>query len=297
MSSPHYPIRTVARLTGLSVDTLRAWERRYQAVVPERGDRGRVYTDRHIERLRLLAALVDRGHAIGSIARLSDAALRKLQRGSQDAPPASTSAAPGLDLEPLFRAMKHYDLPTIDAQLSRYALLLPPNELVFSVVLPTLREIGVRWQAGAINPAQEHLVSGVVRGVLGALLRSMPRHAKVTRVVFATPAGDRHELGLLCGAVLAAAHGYGVIYLGPDLPAVNIADAVQESGAKILVLACTADASAPESDLRALRRLAGRVSIWVGGARAEDLHSAIGASTRYVANLEELDRLWSDYAA
>src|SRR5262245_46230395 len=73
-----YPIRTVARLTGLSVDTLRAWERRYQAVVPDRGERGRVYTDRHVTRLRRLAALVATGQSIGSIATMSDAALARL---------------------------------------------------------------------------------------------------------------------------------------------------------------------------------------------------------------------------
>jgi methanogenic corrinoid protein MtbC1 len=159
-----------------------------------------------------------------------------------------------------------------------------------------LREIGVRWRAGTINPAQEHLVSGVIRGVLGALLRSMPRLPKVTRVVFATPEGDRHELGLLCGAVLAASHGYSVIYLGPDLPASDIAAAVRDADARILVLAGTVDGSTPESDRRALRRLAGRVTIWVGGGRADDLLAAIGSSARHVASLEELDRLWSRHA-
>jgi len=297
MASPHYPIRTVARMTGLSVDTLRAWERRYQAVVPERTDRGRVYTDRHVERLRLLAALVEHGHSIGTIAGLTDAALRRLQHGSQDAELASASTPASLDLEPLYRAMKQYDLPAIDAQLSRYALLLAPGELIFEVVMPMLREIGLRWEAGSINPAQEHLVSGVIRGVLGTLLRSMPRLPRTTRVVFATPAGDRHELGLLCGAVLAAAAGYGVVYLGPDLPAADIADAVRETGAKILVLAATIDGGTPESDLRALRRLAGRVHIWIGGARADDLHAAIGSSARQIDNLEALDRLWAHHAA
>ena len=78
-----FPIRAVARMTGLSVDTLRAWERRYQAVVPERGDRGRVYTERQIDRLRHLAALVANGHSIGSIAELPDAALRTLRSSGE----------------------------------------------------------------------------------------------------------------------------------------------------------------------------------------------------------------------
>ena len=73
-----YPIRAVAKITGLSLDTLRAWERRYKAVVPERSERGRQYGLEHIERLLLLNQLVQKGHAIGGIASRSDEELRGL---------------------------------------------------------------------------------------------------------------------------------------------------------------------------------------------------------------------------
>lgn len=291
MPAGHYPIRAVSRMTGLSLDTLRAWERRYQVVVPERDERGRVYTDRHVARLRQLAALVERGHAIGSIATLSDAALRRLTPGRTEA---AASAGLALDLEPLLRSVKHYDLPAIETELNRHALMLPPTELIFGVVLPVLRELGTRWESGNINPAQEHLVSSVIRGMLGGLLRAMPRPARATRIVFAAPEGERHELGLLCGAVLAAVGGYAVIYLGPDLPAADIAHAVRESGARILVLSATVRANG--ADFGTLRRLPDAITIWVGGARAEQLRSAIGSRARKVGSLEDLRRLCDHHA-
>ena len=77
MTKIRYPIRAVAKLTGLSLDTLRAWERRYQAVIPERGRRGRLYTEHDLERLHLLREVVSRGHAIGQVARLGDQDLRQ----------------------------------------------------------------------------------------------------------------------------------------------------------------------------------------------------------------------------
>jgi len=67
-----YPIRVIARLTGIPVDTLRAWERRYRAVEPARDERGRLYDDDDLQRLKLLARLVERGHAIGRIANLPE---------------------------------------------------------------------------------------------------------------------------------------------------------------------------------------------------------------------------------
>ena len=102
-AAAQFPIRAVARMTGLSVDTLRAWERRYQAVVPDRGDRGRVYTDRDVERLKLLAGLVANGHAIGSIAAKSDTALLRLRAGGEDAAVAARGGARARDQGALAR--------------------------------------------------------------------------------------------------------------------------------------------------------------------------------------------------
>ena len=92
MSSAHvvqYPIRAAASLTGLSIDTLRAWERRYQAVTPNRGKRGRAYGEGHIRRLILLRDAVVRGHAIGQVAGLEDGELEKLLLGPATIAPAS----------------------------------------------------------------------------------------------------------------------------------------------------------------------------------------------------------------
>ena len=68
----HYPIRAVSRLTGIGIDTLRAWERRHRAITPVRDDRGRMYTEANIARLRLLRGAVEHGHSIGRLAGLSD---------------------------------------------------------------------------------------------------------------------------------------------------------------------------------------------------------------------------------
>jgi MerR family transcriptional regulator, light-induced transcriptional regulator len=107
MKPPGYPIRAVAKITGLSLDTLRAWERRYKAVVPERSHRGRQYGSEQIERLLLLSRLVGKGHAIGGIAALEDADLQKLL---DDQPRSSTQQispdAPGV-IAPILAAIGH----------------------------------------------------------------------------------------------------------------------------------------------------------------------------------------------
>jgi DNA-binding transcriptional MerR regulator len=285
MSTPHYPIRAVARMTGLSLDTLRAWERRYQVVTPQRGDRGRVYDERDVERLKQLARLVDEGHAIGSIARLPPGALSRL--GSDRVADAGRAAMPAVDLAPLLRAMKQYDLPSVEAVLNRHAAVLPPDALIFAVILPMLREIGTRWEAGAIRPAQEHLVSATIRSVLGGLLRTLSAPSGDEPMVFATPAGERHELGLLSAAVLAAHAGRRVTYLGPDVPAGDLVHAVHSLKASTLVLCATMGTATTVRELRALRRLRPEVSVWVGGADRARIRRELGARARMVDTIEQ----------
>lgn len=291
----HYPIRAVSRLTGISVDTLRAWERRHQAVVPVRSERGRVYSERHVERLKLLSALVGGGHSIGSIAGLPDAALRKL-RASVGGKDGAATAPAEVDLAPVRLALSRYDLLALESMLNRHALVLTPPELIFGVVLPTLRDVGAQWQAGAICPAEEHLVSGIIRGLLGGVLRSLPRRAGGTRIVFATPAGELHELGLLSAAVLAAWVGCDAVYLGADLPPAHIAHAVKVSKAGVLVLAGTMSHAKP-FEMQELKRLPAHVSLWTCGAQAGALRDVIGSRARAVDSLEELRGLLDRDAA
>jgi MerR family transcriptional regulator, light-induced transcriptional regulator len=287
--APAYPIRAVARMTGLSLDTLRAWERRYQVVTPLRGDRGRLYDDRDVERLKQLARLVDDGHAIGTIATLPPAAIAKL--GSGTATPEPKASAPAVDVAPLVRAMKHYDLTTVEAALNRHAAVLPADALIFSVVLPVLRETGARWEAGAIRPAQEHLVSGTIRSVLGGLLRTMPPARSDQAMVFATPAGERHELGLLSAAVLAAHAGHHVTYLGPDVPGADMVHAAATLKATSLVLCLTMTNGTTVRELRALRRLRPEVAVWVGGADRGRLRRELGARARPIDTLDRFAAL------
>jgi MerR family transcriptional regulator, light-induced transcriptional regulator len=284
-----YPIRAVAQMTGLSVDTLRAWERRYDAVAPGRNDRGRLYSDADVARLKQLGELVKRGHAIGTIAGLAEADLAGLLKRA-DALTTPPEAAPVAKLELLKGALDRYDLDAIEATLNRHAAVLPPRDLVFAVILPMLQEIGRRWEAGNVRPAQEHLVSAIVRSVLGGLLRATMRPNASPKIVFATPAGERHELGLLCAALLTASAGYGVVYLGPDLPAADISHAATTAGARVVIVSLTNPGAVTRGEMRTLARIGqAGVELWVGGPEAQSLLStATGSRLRHIDRLDNV---------
>ena len=82
-----YRIGAVARLTGISPDTLRIWERRYEIVEPERTPKGgRLYSQQDVTRLTMIKTLVDQGHAISTVANLS---VEELNRRLNMAQPAN----------------------------------------------------------------------------------------------------------------------------------------------------------------------------------------------------------------
>ena len=292
----HYPIRAVAQMTGISLDTLRAWERRYEAVTPLRGERGRMYTEADVTRLRQLGTLVDRGHAIGTIARLDDGQLTRLVESSDTLSPGPAPVAPAVRIDDIAAALDTYDLAAIERALSRFAAVLAPRDLIFAVILPLLNDVGQRWQGGTLRPAQEHLVSAIVRSVLGGLLRVLTRTEAQPRVVFAAPSGERHELGLLCAAVLAAAEGFGVVYLGPDLPAVDIWHAAARAEARIVILSLTTPGAATGAELRGLARRPDGVALWVGGPAAPEALPLLGDDVRHIHSLPDVVALLELYA-
>ena len=124
-------------------------------------------------------------------------------------------------------------------------------------------------------------------------MRLYPSNDARRRAVVTTPAGESHELGALMVAMLAAMHGWSVLYLGPDLPADEIAYAVVQTGAELLLLAVTslerraawAQIGAIEKALPSGARIlvGGRAASVPAGSRAEvqqDLEVAVAILNR-----------------
>jgi len=261
-----YPIRVVARLTGIPIDTLRAWERRYRAVEPGRDDRGRLYADPDVQKLKLLRRLVERGHAIGRIANMGEAQLSQLLEAGLE-PRDRDGRADAIDIAALLESIDRYDSASTDRQLGKLAAVLSARELVHQVTLPLMRQVGQAWHSGRFTVAQEHMASGAIRNLLGSLVRLQSPSDSRSGVIFATPPGERHELGIMAAAMLAAAAGLGVIYLGADLPPEDVIEAARRTGARAVVLGLTGtDGAAPVDAARAIAEaVPNGVEVFVGG--------------------------------
>ena len=321
-TEPQHPIRLVAERTGLSPHVLRVWERRYRAVVPGRTEgRQRLYSDADISRLRLLAQAARAGRGIGQLARLSDSALERLvaedaragtiappwlQGGSsrfrlrleRPAPPpaAGTAGAAATHLvAQCLDAVERMDAVALELALRRATLRLNVSTTIDLVVVPLLAEIGRCWQHGTVTPANEHLASSVIRRTLDWMIQGCAWEGPAPTMVAATPPRQRHELGAMMVAASAAAMGWRVVYLGPDLPIEDIAQAAQVAGARVVALSLVH----PGDDRplgRELVQLAealpeGRVLL-VGGAAAPSYFAPLrGRNTILLQDLPEFRTL------
>lgn len=287
-----YSIKAVSQATGLTVETLRAWERRYRVVVPQRDEMGRrVYRAEDVLRLRRLREATDRGHPISRLVKLDEPALASLLHEPERRP---QSAMASTFVERILDAARRYSSAECEQSLTLAISLMSPSRLIGEVLEPLLREVGERWHSGTFSIAQERLVSATVRKHIGLIVETYDRTAHRGSIVFATLPGERHELGLLMSAMVCASHGFKVHYLGADLPAEEIARYARESGAGIVALSVLLLDGIEQvpAQLHTLREALGPdIPIWVGGSAAQQVdRAALPADVIIVADSTELEQ-------
>jgi len=267
-----YSIKAVAQATGLTVETLRAWERRYSVVTPTRDASGRrVYRPEDVLRLRRLREATERGHPIGRLAALNDDGLAALLHEAGDRRARATSNA---FVERILESAQRFRTAECEQALTLAIAMLPPSQLVGDVLQPLLREVGDRWHRGELAVSQERLVSTIVRRHLGLMLDAYDRSARRVPIVFATLPGERHELGLLTSAMMCASRGFKTHYLGPDLPPAEIARFAREVNAAVVALSVVLTERAvdvPAQLAELVGHLPAETTVWLGGPAAHDL--------------------------
>jgi MerR family transcriptional regulator, light-induced transcriptional regulator len=275
---PRHPIQVVARRTGLSADVIRAWERRYRAVSPERTQIGRrLYSDHDIDRLTLLRRAIHAGRRIGDVARLSHTELAGLV-ASDTAAAAQSPSAPGRapasaasaqHVETCIRAVLEMRPDALESALASAAVTFSQPIVLEEIIAPLLRYVGEQCRAGSLRSSQEHAASAVTRAFLSQILAGAQAPIGAPVILLGSLTGQNHELGALMAAVAAASEGWKVIYLGPNLPADEIAYAAKQTGARVVGLSIVypADDVHLPNELRRLRaQMPERTVLIVGGS-------------------------------
>jgi MerR family transcriptional regulator, light-induced transcriptional regulator len=256
-------IGELSRRTGVSVELLRAWEKRYGLLKPSRTASGyRLYSETDERRVRQMQRGVAEGLAAAEAARVALAAASVVADGS----------GPGGAAAELRGALDRFDDAAANAALDSLFATFTFETVGRDVILPLLREIGDRWRRGELSVAQEHFASNVLRGRLFGLARGWD-HGVGPRAVLACAPEEHHELALIVFGIALRAQGWRITYLGADTPV----DSLDPGDADAVVIAATAPERF-ESVALQLEQLARTVDLAIAGAGAsEEIAEKLGA--------------------
>jgi len=267
------PIRRMASLSGVNAVTLRAWERRYGLLQPLRTPKGhRLYTHAHLQLIRRVQSLVERGVPISRVRALLDSAPEPAQAPREEEPWRDYR-------DRMTAAIERFDEIELDQIYDEALSVHPVQRVTTRLLLPLLAALGERWETLSGSIAEEHFFATYLRSKLGARLQHWVRHGSGPKLIAACPPGEQHEIGLLLFALHANAAGMRTVLLGADTPFHEMAIAQRRAGAAAVVVSSSV-APAPARLQRALSGLVRdtAVPVFVGGAIAVRHRQAITAA-------------------
>lgn len=227
-----YPIRTLTELTGVPAITLRAWERRYGLLKPQRTPKGhRLYSTQDVELIKQVVSLLNQNMSISE-------AVRRIQQDPAATVPVTHEITDDWRLlqQRLISQVEAFNEETLDHLYNQSLSLYPIDLVTENVILPVLKTLGERWSERDTGIAEEHFFSAYLRNKLGARLHHEARRARGQVLLAACLPQEHHELGLLLFCLAAIGRGYRVIYLGADMPLAQIPHAARKTHAAGVVL-------------------------------------------------------------
>ncbi len=261
----HVRIGELARRTGVSVELLRAWEKRYGLLSPRRTSGGfRLYDADDERRVRRMRELISGGLSAG------EAASEALARTGVPPDGLTSDETPELQrlAVTLEASLDRYDEAAANEVLDRLLAAYTISTVLGRVLLPYLHRLGERWSAGSVSVAQEHFASSVVRARLLGLARGWGRGVG-PHALLACPPGELHDLPLIMLGVLLSRFGWRITYLGTDTPLDTLGRAARDLRPDIVVLAAT-DPGRFDAVAEGLTGLGGTAPTALAGAGAND---------------------------
>jgi DNA-binding transcriptional MerR regulator len=240
---PKYTIKVLSERTGVQPVTLRAWERRYDLLDPERLDNNyRLYSERDIQVIRWITHRLDEGLSISNAVR----EYRSLRENSiwPDALPTVIAPEPSKQpkhppqfySEQLFTALTTRQESKAKEIVDNIQSMFDLKTIFFEIFSPMLYEIGEAWYRGEIRIATEHFASAFIRGILLNLLQAFPVYSAAPTIMVGCAPEEFHEIAPLILSVLLRREGYQVEFLGPDLPVDDLVFYAEDVSPDMIIL-------------------------------------------------------------
>ncbi len=274
-------IGALSNATGIPVETIRTWERRYGFPRAERKPSGhRRYPVSTVSRVRRIAQAIAAGYRPADVVPASekalDALLAVVPREIQAAAPSRPSHPPALgpsaeeDLAQQLKAVNDFDAAQLQRAFDMDWARLGPVEFLERRAAPLLRHIGDAWSSGALDVRHEHFASACLGDFLRTVRAPLDDRASGPTIALATLQGERHGLGLQMAAVVLAIAGWRTLMIGVDVPVPELVALVKDTPVAAVGISMVRQKRRGDGDALASlrRRLRRHIPLIVGGAEA-----------------------------
>jgi len=210
-----FTIKDLENISGIKAHTIRIWEQRYTFLKPNRTDTNiRVYSNEELKVLLNIALLNKYGFKISHISKMSPEEIReKIFTLNQ------SQAQQERIINELIQFMVDLDLQHFEMLLNSYVINKGIEKTITQIIFPFLERIGVLWQTNHINPAQEHLITNIIRQkLIVGIDKTVHPVMRSTSFLLYLPEGEYHEIGLLFISFLLKTKGLNVYYIGCNVP-------------------------------------------------------------------------------
>ena len=251
---PIYNIGVVSRMTGVSMATLRAWERRYHFPDSERTSGGhRLYSERDVLRLYWVRERIAEGlqtaQAINALHHQEQSGQLSLIEQIPVLPQEmiTTTSAHLLNyMGQLTSALVNGELEKADMLLGEGLVVTSPEDLILDVIRPTLASVGDAWESGQINVATEHLATNFLRQRVLMWMANSPSPKSIDPIILACAPGEFHEGSLLILGALLRRRRWPIAYLGQAVPLDDLAGFAHDLHPSMIILVAMTENSATE---------------------------------------------------
>jgi len=272
--TPMFNTKSVVQQTGVPGPTLRAWERRYTLLSPERANNAyRLYSERDVVMIRWLKERVDAGMAISQAIALfrhkhdetpiesptsseplrsdthSIASTRTTRtdvladviplRNEHAQPMFPTIYSMRLVRERLVEAFNQLDESLASMIMGSMLAIYPLEQVCAELITPTMWQIGQLWADGVITVSVEHFASNFFRALLTNLFHVTPITAGAPTAIVCCAPGEQHELAPLMLSLFLRRSGIRVVYLGQNIEIEGLLQSVRKIAPTLLCISLT----------------------------------------------------------
>lgn len=222
-----FSIKDIESVSGIKCHTLRIWEQRYNVLTPKRTETNiRYYDDEDLKQILNISILNKYGYKISDISKMrgeeiSEAILKISENKNEFS----------CQIKGLVQTMMVFDEREFHKILNTNILQIGLEETVLKIVFPFMKEIGLLWQTGSVQPSHEHFVSNIIKQKLFVCIDECVGNyvANHKRFLLFLPEQEKHSLGLLFANYVIRKRGHEVLYLGQEVPLKNLKEILKEN--------------------------------------------------------------------